>query len=126
MTSRPRASRRRWSTEFKKRVVAEASQPGVSNAEIARRYDLNANLLFNWKKKFCTEAALIPVEVKADLTNGLPKLITPIPDEHSSTSCAPQPGWVEIELPCGIRLRCGSDVSVIRLAEIIIALRSQT
>jgi len=30
MTSRPRTSRRRWSETFKKRVVAEASEPCVT------------------------------------------------------------------------------------------------
>ena len=63
MAAKPRASRRRWSVEFKKHVVAEASRPGVSAAQVARRYDLNANLLFNWKKKYGTECALVPVEI---------------------------------------------------------------
>jgi len=31
-------------------MVAEASQPGVSVAEVARRYGVNANLLFNWRR----------------------------------------------------------------------------
>ena len=35
MVMKTRAPRRTWSTAFKKRVVAEASQPGVSNAQIA-------------------------------------------------------------------------------------------
>ena len=91
----------------------------------SRRYDLNANLLFNWKKKFGAEAALIPVEIKADHMSSLPKLIAPSSDELSSTPCDRQPTFVEIELPCGIRMRCGSDVSAMRLAEIVAALRSK-
>ena len=52
MASRPRTSRRRWSDTFKKRVVAEVSQPGVTVAQIAHRYDLDANRISNWKTKF--------------------------------------------------------------------------
>jgi transposase len=43
-------SRRSWSDEAKRRIVAEAVAPGASVAEIARRYGVNANLLFNWRK----------------------------------------------------------------------------
>ena len=48
----PAASRRRWSEAEKRRIVAESYQPGVSVALVARRNDLNANLVFNWRRKF--------------------------------------------------------------------------
>ena len=63
MSGMPRRTRRRWSDDFKRRVVAEASQRGVSVAAIARRYDLNNNLLFNWKHRFGVDRAFLPVEV---------------------------------------------------------------
>ena len=64
-------SRRRWSTAFKKHVVAEASKLDLSAAQVARRYDLNDNLIFNWKKKFGASTELLPVEIVPDvrLTN---------------------------------------------------------
>ena len=45
MGDKVRRPRRWWSEEFKRRVVAEAAVPGASAAAVARRYDLNANLL---------------------------------------------------------------------------------
>ena len=66
MSGKSRRTRRRWSADFKRRVVAEASQPGVSVAAIARRYDLNNNLLFNWKRRFGVDLAFLPVEVVAE------------------------------------------------------------
>ena len=63
MSGKPRRTRRRWSDDFKRRVVAEASQSGVSVAAIARRYDLNNNLLFIWKHRFGVDLAFLPVEV---------------------------------------------------------------
>ena len=123
MASRSRAPRRRWSIEFKKRVVAEASQPGVSGAEIARRYDLNANLLFNWKNKFGSGVELVPVEVAPD---NLPTLVSQELDVGvAAASTETSSASIEIDLPCGVRVRCGSDVAPMRLAEIIAALRSK-
>jgi len=62
MVSKSRTSRRRWSDTFKKRVVAEASQPGLTVAQIARRYDLDAKRISNWKTKFGFREILVPVE----------------------------------------------------------------
>ena len=39
--------RRFWSDEEKRRVVAETRVSGVSVAAVARRYDINANQVFN-------------------------------------------------------------------------------
>ena len=45
-----RRTRRTYSDEEKRRMVAEACQPGASVADIARRHGVNANLLFNWRR----------------------------------------------------------------------------
>jgi transposase len=45
-----RRSRRSWSDDEKRRIVAEALLPGASVAEIARRHGVNANLVFNWRR----------------------------------------------------------------------------
>lgn len=66
MGDEDRKARRSWSEDFKRRVVAEAMQPGVSAAAIARRYGLNANLLFNWKRRYGTLDDFLPVEISHD------------------------------------------------------------
>jgi hypothetical protein len=43
--------RRRWSDEDKARIVAECEAPGSSVSLVARRRDLNANLLFSWRRQ---------------------------------------------------------------------------
>ena len=112
MAPRPTISRQRWSEAFKKRVVAEANEPGVTVAQIARRYDLDGRRVSNWMKKFNSTAALVPVEVT--------------PDEDNSPMSAPQPSTgVEIDLPCGSKVRFGSDVGAELVAEIITAMRSR-
>ena len=43
-----RRKRRRWEEEEKRRIVAQTRGPGVSVLQVARRYDVNANLVFKW------------------------------------------------------------------------------
>src|SRR6516225_10000033 len=43
--------RRRWSDEDKARIVAECEAPGSSVSLVARRHDLNTNLLFAWRRR---------------------------------------------------------------------------
>ena len=107
MASGSRTLRQRWSDAFKKRIVAEASEPGVTVAEIARRYDLDARRVSNWMKKFGSGVALVPVEVTSDHSG-------------SPTSTA-----IEVDLPCGTRVRCHADANTELVADIITALRSK-
>ena len=62
----PGALRRRWSDAEKRRIVAESHQPGVSVSVVARRNDVNANLVFNWRRRFLEQAGgaggLVPVK----------------------------------------------------------------
>ena len=41
-------------------ICAQARMPGVSVAQVARRYDVNANQIFNWMKdpKFAADDAV--------------------------------------------------------------------
>ena len=107
MASRPRTSRQRWSDAFKKRIVAEASQSGETVAQIARRYDLDGRRVSNWMKKFGSGVALVPVEVTSD---------------HSDSPTSPA---IEIDLPCGTRVRCHADANTELVADIIAAVRSK-
>ena len=55
--------RRRWSEAQKRQIVAESREPGVSVSVVARRYNVNANQVFTWRRQYCepegdAEAAL--------------------------------------------------------------------
>lgn len=64
--------RRYWSAADKCRIVAEARVPGVSVSAVARRHEVNANLVFKWLRddRFAGVTAdpvrLLPVELTAD------------------------------------------------------------
>ena len=53
--------RRRHSLEFKRQVVAAASQPGASLAAVALEHQINSNLLHNWRRQFAQiDASVAP------------------------------------------------------------------
>ena len=41
--------RGRYSNAFKDKVPAECSDPNVSTAQVARRYGINDNMIYNWR-----------------------------------------------------------------------------
>jgi transposase len=50
--NRKGARRRRfWSSDEKRRMVAESFAPGASVSKVAQRYGVNANLLFTWRRR---------------------------------------------------------------------------
>ena len=66
---RSRDSYRRWSDDQKRQIVAETFVPGTSISAVARRHDMNANQLFQWRKEFAGEsgvvkdAGLVPIRI---------------------------------------------------------------
>jgi transposase len=49
--------RRRWAAGEKARIVEESLAPEASVAEVARRYDVHANLLHAWRRQARTGAS---------------------------------------------------------------------
>lgn len=39
-----------WSEEEERRSVGRTLTPGVSVSQVARRYDVNTNLVFTWRR----------------------------------------------------------------------------
>ncbi|MGM0562636.1 MAG: IS66-like element accessory protein TnpA [Pseudomonadota bacterium] len=50
MAGKKGQKKRIWADEEKRSICAQASAPGVSVAQVARRYAMNANLIFKWLK----------------------------------------------------------------------------
>ncbi len=96
MSGMPPGTRRRWSVAFKRQVVAESSAPGVSVAAVARRYDLNANLVFNWRRRYCGGGSFLPVAL-AEPERPSPGAAEGVLEKAS--------GDIEVSLNCGHRVR---------------------
>jgi len=96
--------RRTWSDEEKRSICLQTLAPGVSVSQVARRYAMNANQVFNWLKdeRFAPSpdetdtAVFLPIEVCGE-QNPLPSVLEP------GTACRSH-GRVEIALSNGHHL----------------------
>lgn len=92
--------RRSWSDDEKRMICGQTRVRGVSVSRVARRYDVNANQVFNWLKepRFAAaapaepEAVFLPVEISQARDVIVPSDTT-------------EPGTLEIDLAGGHRLR---------------------
>ena len=63
-----RRRNKRWPEALKREIVAATCLPGASVSVVARQYDVNANQVFAWRRRFLTQAkssapALVPVTI---------------------------------------------------------------
>lgn len=95
-------------------IVEEAQQPGRSVAEVARKYGVNANLIFGWKRLHmrgllvqCREPAKwLPVKIRQPRRQ---RASTP---DLSSVATAPPTEALEIIFPNGARMRVPASMVV--------------
>jgi transposase len=71
-TTTGRRRNRSWPEALKREVVAASLAPGSSVSLVARQYDVNANQVFSWRKRYRDEAGgsaeaprLLPVMIAA-------------------------------------------------------------
>ena len=104
---------RSWPERLKREIVAASLVPGASVSLVARRYDINTNQLFSWRKRYRdgllgpsdpSRPLLVPVRVE-------PEPVTGGGQSHRAGDL------IEIELAGGYRVRVGSGVDggVLRL-----------
>jgi transposase len=106
-------SRRRWTIEEKRRITQETFVSGASVSKIAQRHALNANQLFQWRRKYRegrlgtrTTAKLLPVAITDERLVEAEKVGVAVP---------PTPlGIIEIVLPKG-KLRIEGRVELLTL-----------
>ena len=113
-----RRRRRIWSAEEKQRIVAETFAPGASVSVVARRRDVNANLLFTWRRQ--VRAGSSPSAVA--ITGFVPAAITAEPAAAASPAASVAAGRMEIVLASGERVVVGADVDAAALARVVAVL----
>lgn len=79
------SGRRHWTQEDKARIVAECEAPGSSVSIVARRHDLNTNMLFTWRREFRRRQS----STEGDQIGFVPAVIAP--DELAPERLQPQP-----------------------------------
>ncbi len=147
--SKRRRTRRSWSRAEKRRIVAEAFCPGASAADVARRYGLNANQLFNWRRALAvpakrrggsaattstttlaaSDAGIMPVGIivaAGDDGRALAADGTPLDQSAmrgSRDGCA---GLIVIDLVCGTRVRVDAFVDEHALRRVLSAAKASS
>src|SRR3954470_23681057 len=97
MGTNKRRRHRAWPESLKREIVAATLLPGASVSRVARRYDVNANQVFAWRRRYRDGAAataalrLLPVTV--------------MPDHPRGTAPAGASEMIEIVLAAGYRVR---------------------
>jgi transposase len=116
--------RRHWTRTEKQRLVAETLVPGASVSRVARRHDVNANLLFTWRRQ-ARRGMLGGTPPVALGDESLPLIPITVTAEDADRSPAPddRPGIIEIVLPSGERLRVDAWVDEPALRRVLAAIR---
>jgi transposase len=98
------ARRRHWPAALKRQIVEETFAAGASASVVARRYDVNANQLFRWRRDW-----------RDGLLGGEEQRLVPVavPAEAAST------GQIEIELAQGARIRVTGTVDAAALRQVL-------
>ncbi len=71
MRQRAVRTRRQYTERERKQILAEATAPGASVAEVARRHEMNHNVIFHWLRKR-RAPTMLPVEMIAPPTDSAP------------------------------------------------------
>ena len=108
--------RRRWAVEVKRRIAEESFEGSTSVAQLGQKYAVNANQIFQWRKKHregllenSNAVSLLPVTVSQEV---VVKAAQP-----RNSSCQAPAGTLQIELPKGtLRIAGSVDLGVLRTA----------
>jgi transposase len=118
--------RRKWSDEDKARIVSEAAQPGVVVSEIARRWQVTPQQVFDWRRQM--RQALAAAAAAAATTSAEPAFVPMIAVGHMATSdpaaAACRSGaMIEVRL-AGAELRIAPGTDAASLTMVLGAIRA--
>ena len=132
-----RRGNRRWPNDLKARIVAESLQPGARVIDVARRHDVIAHQLSDWRRQARQGLLTLPAELMAAVPYEnsepfepafVPLAITtelrqpadalPIADAIEASS-----GIVTLEIGSDLVVRVPGDVPVDRVAALVRAMR---
>ena len=99
MAGKKGQKKRFWSDDEKRSICGQARMAGVSVAQVARRYSMNANLIHKWLRdsRFATDFSDDPLEIE-----GVASSLVSIPPPALEAPLSVQ--RVDITLPDGRRI----------------------
>ena len=118
-------TRRSWSKQQKRAIVAEIDVGGATLSEVARRHGIHSSLLFRWRKTLGSVMGAPPIDVSIPPRTQAPPFFMPVmlpPPTPSAASAPKAAGAIEIVLDGGRTVRVGADVDTAALLRIVDAL----
>jgi transposase len=109
--------KRRWPVEEKRSICFQTTATGVSVAQVARRYAMNANLIFKWLKdeRYAPDADAVPEESELVF---LPVEVEVVTSPVPALATAPA-GRIEIGLSSGHRITAEGGFDADMLARLL-------
>jgi transposase len=113
--------RRQWSDDDKARIVAETAQPGAVVTEVARRWQVTPQQVFDWRRQARRALAAATVPSEPAFVPIVAAAPTPMPDPAATPGrTAPA---IEIKL-AGAVLRVGAGTDAELLTTVLRAIRA--
>jgi transposase len=132
--------RKRRTDDEKRLIVEETLAAGASVSIVARRYDVNANQVFSWRRQYQRGelgggSALVPVGVigAGGIVSTISDLTKPQAARRPEPCAEPvpsvaavlkQPKMIEVELRGGTKIRIDADVKGSALQQVLKLIRS--
>jgi transposase len=114
-------TKRLWTDEEKRSICAQTTAPDVLVAQVARRYALNANMIFKWSRdaRYTPGLALgvvdAPVFLPVEIVNPTrSEVARPILPDSALSNCL-----LEVDIAGGHRLRVSGAYDPEALAQLI-------
>ena len=119
-----RRRHKRWPEALKREIVAATLVPGASVSVVARQYDVNANQVFMWRRRY-RDAIEQPSAAPCPSTPALvPVTITPASEPEAGAPTATSTSdTIEIEVCGDCRVRVGSGFDARALKRVLDLLR---
>lgn len=124
-----RRRNKRWPEALKREIVAATLKPGASVSVVARQYDVNANQVFMWRRRYRDAGEQLALQSPPSTPALVPVTITPepeaVPVAPPALPAETASKTIEIELPDGCRVRVGSGLDVRALKRVLDVLRKR-
>ncbi len=124
-TSQERRRNKRWPEALKREIVAATLKPGASVSAVARVYDVNANQVFSWRRRY--GEASKPAAAPPPTSGLVPVMIAPDPENMDGAASTPPSTaeTIEIEVAGDCRVRVGASFDARALKRVLDVLRQR-
>ena len=114
-TNRGRRAHRRWPDALKREIVAASLTPGASVSVVARQYDVNANQVFGWRRRFGPATSVVATSVPpTSRPRMVPVTIGVEPDGDAPPPSVPNTITIEIAGAYLVRVGANFDCRLLR------------